>query len=185
MFPAYGCVTAIAKPTATAASTALPPFCSTETPTSAAVLSMATTMPWRARSGCRVALSGTATIRPAARVRSRCLRIGELYVERRAPAFAITRSELRLGRPKESLCRYRGYNAAHVHTHDGCVGAFPCCCARPVDCPWPRAATASLPVCRRARRGQRDQPRRDRHSGIRHRQGLCLRQTHSHVELGG
>ena len=35
--PANGCVTAIAKPTATAASTALPPFCSTATPTSAAV----------------------------------------------------------------------------------------------------------------------------------------------------
>ncbi len=29
MLPANGCVTAIAKPTATAASTALPPFCST------------------------------------------------------------------------------------------------------------------------------------------------------------
>ena len=37
MLPAKGCVTAIAKPTATAASTALPPFCNTETPTSAAV----------------------------------------------------------------------------------------------------------------------------------------------------
>src|SRR6266487_492502 len=130
MFPAYGCVTAIAKPTATAASTALPPFCSTETPTSAAVPSMATTMPRRARSGCRVALSGTATIRPAARVKSRHLRIGELYVERRAP--------------KESLCRHRGYNAAHAHTHDGCLDPMSCCGIRRLDSPWPRAATASL-----------------------------------------
>ena len=51
MLPANGWVTASAKPTATAASTALPPCWSTATPTSAAVASIATTMPWRARSG--------------------------------------------------------------------------------------------------------------------------------------
>jgi hypothetical protein len=42
----------MAKPAATAASTALPPFFSTLTPTSAAIDSMATTIPWRARTGC-------------------------------------------------------------------------------------------------------------------------------------
>src|SRR5215216_3901729 len=46
--PACGCVTASAKPTATAASTALPPPLSTSTPTRAARASWATTMPWRA-----------------------------------------------------------------------------------------------------------------------------------------
>src|SRR5690349_9885415 len=58
MLPANGWVTAIAKPTATAASTALPPFCSTDTPTSAAIDSIATTMPCRARTGWRAADSG-------------------------------------------------------------------------------------------------------------------------------
>ena len=58
--PAAGQVTAIAKAVATAASTALPPFCSTETPTSAAIASMATTMPCRARTGWR-ACRGTAS----------------------------------------------------------------------------------------------------------------------------
>ncbi len=51
MFPAEGCVTASANPTATAASIALPPFFSTATPTSAASGSCATTIACRARTG--------------------------------------------------------------------------------------------------------------------------------------
>src|ERR1700728_3578343 len=45
MLPARGYVTAMAKPTATAASTALPPFCRTSAPMRAASASCATTMP--------------------------------------------------------------------------------------------------------------------------------------------
>src|SRR5690348_8987713 len=51
MLPAKGCVTARAKPTATAASTALPPDFRTATPTSAANGSWATTIPLRAYTG--------------------------------------------------------------------------------------------------------------------------------------
>src|SRR5262249_19631489 len=47
MLPASGQVTARAKPTATAASTALPPFFRTATPTSAAGAETQTTMPLR------------------------------------------------------------------------------------------------------------------------------------------
>src|SRR6187431_3124822 len=59
--PANGCVAAIAKPIATAASTALPPFCRTATPTSTACDSIATAMPCRARTGWRAAWVGTLT----------------------------------------------------------------------------------------------------------------------------
>jgi len=51
--PAEGCVTASAKPTATAASIALPPASSTATPTSVACASRVATMPCRARTGWR------------------------------------------------------------------------------------------------------------------------------------
>src|SRR5580700_303396 len=51
-FPAEGWVTANAKPTAIAASTALPPACSTATPASVACVSRVTTIAWRACTGC-------------------------------------------------------------------------------------------------------------------------------------
>src|ERR1035438_1223456 len=50
--PAPGCVTASAKPTATAASTAFPPACRTLSPAAVACGSTVTTMPCRARTGC-------------------------------------------------------------------------------------------------------------------------------------
>jgi hypothetical protein len=59
IFPADGCVTASAKPTATAASTAFPPASSTATPASVACRSTVTTMAWRACTGCAAQL-GTA-----------------------------------------------------------------------------------------------------------------------------
>ena len=49
--PAKGCVTARANPTATAASTALPPRFKTDTPTSVACGSSVTTMAWGALTG--------------------------------------------------------------------------------------------------------------------------------------
>ena len=59
--PAAGCVTARAKPTATAASTALPPRFKTSTPTRVACSSADPTMPRRARTGSREAPPGCAT----------------------------------------------------------------------------------------------------------------------------
>src|ERR1022692_841289 len=53
--PAVGCVTARARPTAMAASTALPPRRSVSMPTCDACSSTDTTMPWRARTGCGLA----------------------------------------------------------------------------------------------------------------------------------
>src|SRR5215204_14646 len=52
-FPAPGYVTASAKPTATAASTALPPRCRISTPALDASASADATIPWRARTGSR------------------------------------------------------------------------------------------------------------------------------------
>src|SRR5208283_1012578 len=57
--PAPGWVTASAKPTSTAASTAFPPDSRTFTPTSVACGSTVTTMPCLARTGC-AAQTGTA-----------------------------------------------------------------------------------------------------------------------------
>src|SRR5438094_961686 len=51
MLPAYGCVTASAKPTATAASTALPPAWRISSPASEACASLVTTIPCRAATG--------------------------------------------------------------------------------------------------------------------------------------
>ena len=81
MLPANGCVTAIANPTATAASTALPPFCSTDTPTSAAIDSIATTMPCCARTGWR-ASSGTTSVKQAASSRSFFIVWAPIWVRR-------------------------------------------------------------------------------------------------------
>src|SRR3569833_1180245 len=52
ILPARGYVTAIANPVATAAPTALPPLLSTSAPIRSAIFSCATTMPWRADTGC-------------------------------------------------------------------------------------------------------------------------------------
>ena len=61
MLPALGCVTASAKPTATAASMALPPLLRTLSPASVACASRVTTMPCRARTGCAAHADGSQT----------------------------------------------------------------------------------------------------------------------------
>ena len=65
MLPAYGYVTASANPTATAASIAFPPDCSTRSPTSAASGSCATTIACRACTGCRADQAGSQQQRTA------------------------------------------------------------------------------------------------------------------------
>ena len=66
-FPASGHVTARARATATAASTALPPRFMTSTPTREAMASTVATMPCFARAGSRdAACSGSATRRSSA-----------------------------------------------------------------------------------------------------------------------
>lgn len=65
ILPAKGYVTAKVKPTATAASTALPPALRTATPTSVACGSCVTTITWRARTGSRA--QRTAHTPPVAR----------------------------------------------------------------------------------------------------------------------
>ena len=64
MLPAEGWVTARARPTATAASTALPPVCRIATPASVAWISRETTMALRARTGV-AAESGASSITTA------------------------------------------------------------------------------------------------------------------------
>ena len=69
MLPASGCTTSSAKPTATAASTALPPCCMIRTPTSLAIGLPETTMPRgavtalvRANSGQSAGMLGGGTV---------------------------------------------------------------------------------------------------------------------------
>ncbi len=71
IFPAKGCVTARAKPTATAASTALPPDFKTATPTSVANGSCATTIPLRAYTGSWALICGARRPRLKAITRNR------------------------------------------------------------------------------------------------------------------
>src|ERR1043166_1437377 len=87
-FPAAGQVTASAKATATAASTALPPFFITSTPTRDAMSLVDDTIPWCARSGgCDAANAGVAVQR---RKSAKNLRIArEVYAL--APVIGVQR----------------------------------------------------------------------------------------------
>ncbi len=58
LLPADGCTTARVNPTATAASTALPPFLMISTPTSLAIGWIDDTIPWRSGTGMVSAKSG-------------------------------------------------------------------------------------------------------------------------------
>jgi hypothetical protein len=70
MFPACGRTTARAKPTATAASTALPPSRRISTPASVASWWMVTTMAWSVRAGAVWAISvrGASASQPVTKV---------------------------------------------------------------------------------------------------------------------